>query len=91
MAWGQTDEDDSDFFNFGVGYVAGSTAIAANYYTSDISGGGDGVSVGVGQGLGDSVTLFASYMNLNYDDDMNGDVAVNDENLIVIGARIGFN
>ena len=92
MAWGQTDEDDSDFFNFGVGYVAGGgTAIAANYYTSDIDGGGDGVSVGVGQALGESVTLFASYMNLNYDDDMNGAVAVDDENLIVIGARIGFN
>ena len=95
MAWGQTDADDSDFFNFGVGYVAGSTAIAANYYTSDIAGGGDGVSVGVGQSLGDSVTLFASYMNLSYDDGTNttadGDVAVDDENLIVIGARIAFN
>ena len=91
MAWGQTDADDSDFTNFGVGYVAGSTAIAANYYTSDISGGGDGISVGVGQGLGDSLTLFASYMNLSYDDDMNGDDAVDSENLVVIGARVMFN
>lgn len=91
VAWGKTNADDSDYLNVGVGYNAGDSSVAANYYTSDISGGGSALSFGVGHSLGSGVEVFASYMYLSYDDDMNDDVAMENEGLFVIGSRMAFN
>ena len=94
FAWGKTNAEDSSFLNLGVGYSVGATSVAANYYTSDIKGGGNAVSVGVGHDLADNFTIFASYMHLQYDDDVNntadGDIATDNEGLFVIGTRLGF-
>ena len=85
-AWGQTNEDESDYLHFGVGYNAGDTSVAATYSTSDIKGGGNSWAVGVGQSMGAGVQLFAGYKNLAFEDEM-----MDDYGLFVIGSRISFN
>ena len=94
FAWGKTNAEDSNFLNLGVGYSTGATSVAANYYTSDVKGGGNAISVGVGHDLAANFTIFASYMHLQYDDDVNntddGDIATDNEGLFVIGTRLGF-
>jgi hypothetical protein len=85
-AWGQSNEDESDYLHFGVGYNAADTSVAATYSTSDISGGGNSWAVGVGQGMGAGVQLFAGYKHLAFEDEM-----MDDYGLLVIGSRIRFN
>lgn len=101
VAWGQTNDDDSDYVNFGLGYNIGDSSIAATYYTSDIEGGGDSWAVGAGHNLGGGIEIFASYKTVNYDDGINQqrdrdgkgkkDLTMDDEGLFVIGARVKFN
>lgn len=103
VAWGQTNDDDSDYLNFELGYNIGdSSSIAATYYTSDIDGGGDSWAVGAGHNLGGGIEIFASYKVVSYDDGINHqrdrdgdtvkeDLAMDEEGLFVIGARVMFN
>ena len=95
VAYGKTNEDDSNYVNVGVGYNVGTSSVAANYYSSDISGGGSAISFGVGHDMGVGVEVFASYMYLSYDDEENttddGVLEVDNEGLFVVGARVKFN
>lgn len=102
VAWGKTNEDDSDYVNVGAGYNAGSSSVAVNWYTSDVSGGGSALSFGVGHNLGGGVQVFASYMHLDFEDDVNNqrdrdgdemkeDLEMDNEGLFVVGARVQFN
>jgi predicted porin len=85
-AWGKSDADESDYLHFGVGYNAADTSVAATYSASDIDGGGNSWAIGVGQGMGAGVQLFAGYKQLDFDDEM-----MEDYGLFVIGSRISFN
>ena len=102
VAWGKTNDDDSDYMNFGVGYNIGDSSIAATYYTSDIEGGGNSWAVGAGHNLGGGMEIFVSYKTVNYDDGINHerdrdgdkmkeDLMMDEEGLLVIGARVAFN